>query len=640
DSHGGGGGETCECYWWRRQGNESRVFPSREALDLYERALALANSLEALGAASSSTPAPAPTPTSSATVSTAAASSRTTNRGIPVSRRAQRRCGPNEGHRSTQHHRSLLETLVVAASFLAHSASSPEQDPYSEIIRLEQKQQLAERSRRKRFSSAAALLDSPFPSILHQLSSAFPLPSLSSFSSSASALQPSPPPQPLFTSSLVPTVPVDARRRLLLLDDGREEGGACAPDDEGGVVDASAADQPFPALFGRSCLRKCASAAVWRACIAERPFLSRFTHGWVLARVLHDGVGVLEKQKKYAEAAACLRLLLSTPFCPGKRGHWWHRLSLNVEHMGRKKHSLILAETALNHDQPSLRLCDQLVLQKRVLKLAKPPLRWNKPSFLTRAAAAPLSSPFPAFSIASLKKPRSTTIYGRLVREEAKPGKKSTFVGHDGSRCTVEELALQYYAQEGRGWAGMHSENGIFKTLFGLLMWDVLFADVPGVFLTPFQVAPMDLATDAFATSRRSLIEQRLQEIRSQSMPKLLAEAWIHYGTQCLGVDWRYSLQHLQVVASCIGGNALANIFQLLAEDYKGWGHGLPDLLLWNEDGTAKLVEVKGPRDQLSAYQQVWLDQLLAVGVDCEVCFVLEHKGPTGHKRKRPSPDD
>lgn len=63
--------------------------------------------------------------------------------------------------------------------------------------------------------------------------------------------------------------------------------------------------------------------------------------------------------------------------------------------------------------------------------------------------------------------------------------------------------------------------------------------------------------------------------------------------------------------------------------------------LFWNFlAGTAKLVEVKGPRDQLSAYQQVWLDQLLAVGVDCEVCFVLEHKGPTGHKRKRPSPDD
>jgi hypothetical protein len=47
-------------------------------------------------------------------------------------------------------------------------------------------------------------------------------------------------------------------------------------------------------------------------------------------------------------------------------------------------------------------------------------------------------------------------------------------------------------------------------------------------------VAPMDLVTDAFATSRRSLIEQRLQQIRSQSMPKLLAEAWTHYGSLLL----------------------------------------------------------------------------------------------------------
>ncbi len=58
----------------------------------------------------------------------------------------------------------------------------------------------------------------------------------------------------------------------------------------------------------------------------------------------------------------------------------------------------------------------------------------------------------------------------------------------------------------------------------------------------------------------------------------------------------------------------------------------------WNSAGTAKLVEVKGPRDKLSAYQQVWLDQLLAVGIDCEVCLVLEHKGPSaGQKRKSPN---
>lgn len=109
-------------------------------------------------------------------------------------------------------------------------------------------------------------------------------------------------------------------------------------------------------------------------------------------------------------------------------------------------------------------------------------------------------------------------------------------------------------------------------------------------------------------------------------------------------------------------------MFRLLAQDYKGWGHGLPDLLLWKEngkrcppalshagalhpdpashwlpEGLAKLVEVKGPRDRLSAYQQVWLDQLLASGLDCEVCYVRElhaskvggSSSPEGHRKRK-----
>lgn len=50
------------------------------------------------------------------------------------------------------------------------------------------------------------------------------------------------------------------------------------------------------------------------------------------------------------------------------------------------------------------------------------------------------------------------------------------FYGLDGSQVTVEELALQHYAsEEAGGWHGMHSEGGVWGTLFGLLLWDVLF---------------------------------------------------------------------------------------------------------------------------------------------------------------------
>lgn len=67
-------------------------------------------------------------------------------------------------------------------------------------------------------------------------------------------------------------------------------------------------------------------------------------------------------------------------------------------------------------------------------------------------------------------------------------GKKNRFYGEDGEQCGVEQLVLQHYAGEGGGWHGVHTESGIWLTIFGLLMWDIIFADVPNVFRTKFQV--------------------------------------------------------------------------------------------------------------------------------------------------------
>lgn len=67
-------------------------------------------------------------------------------------------------------------------------------------------------------------------------------------------------------------------------------------------------------------------------------------------------------------------------------------------------------------------------------------------------------------------------------------GIKSIFYNENGERCGVEELALEYYSGEGGGWQGVHTESGIWLTIFGLLMWDVIFSDVPNAFCTKFQV--------------------------------------------------------------------------------------------------------------------------------------------------------
>lgn len=207
-------------------------------------------------------------------------------------------------------------------------------------------------------------------------------------------------------------------------------------------------------------------------------------------------------------------------------------------------------------------------------------------------------------------------------------GMKSRFYGEDGEQCGVEQLALQYYAGEGGGWQGVHTESGIWLTIFGLLMWDIIFADVPNVFHTRFQTAPLDLETQNFYVMRKSLIESHLEKINSNMAEEILITSWeSHVGVACRGVNWdRHSLSELRAAVTCIGGPCLASICRHLAQDYRSWSSGMPDLLLWrfHEDykGEAKLVEVKGPRDRLSEQQRAWLLLLMEYGFNVEVCKV------------------
>lgn len=60
---------------------------------------------------------------------------------------------------------------------------------------------------------------------------------------------------------------------------------------------------------------------------------------------------------------------------------------------------------------------------------------------------------------------------------------------------------------------------------------------------------------------------------RSGAAEEMLESVWLaQHGTLCRGINWdRHSLEDLTLIASCVGGRALAAICRLLAEDYSGW---------------------------------------------------------------------
>lgn len=328
------------------------------------------------------------------------------------------------------------------------------------------------------------------------------------------------------------------------------------------------------------------------------PFLGRFHAGWVRARTLDPLISALERAHAREVAVACLRRLLATPWVPRRRGRFWDRLSTNLTHLGQGAEALEACASGLA--DPHTDEATRRALRRRHQRLCRA-----------------LGLPAPALP-PEVEAPEVTLTVPVLA---SGPYRRTVFQGLDGAPCAVEALALQHYAAQ--GWSGIWGENVIHTTLFGLLLWDIVFAPVPDVFQTPYQDAPLDLRTEAFYPTRQPLIEARLEALRRGDAPRLLEAAWSHCGEACRGVYWQgWTREELGQICQALGGPALALLMGALARDWGGLSRGLPDLLLWRGVDEARLVEVKGPRDRLSEEQHAWLRRLMEGGIAVEVLRV------------------
>uniref|UniRef100_A0A673ZES1 Fanconi-associated nuclease n=1 Tax=Salmo trutta TaxID=8032 RepID=A0A673ZES1_SALTR len=354
-------------------------------------------------------------------------------------------------------------------------------------------------------------------------------------------------------------------------------------------------------------------------------FLRCFTTGWAYTRILSRGVEVLQRLRCYKEAVKELRSLLAqSVYCPDSRGRWWDRLALNLQqHLKLPEQAIRAIRDGLA--DPLVRTGHQLSLHQRANRMKESPSYKNY---------HPVLSDLPTIHINDVT---HVTIRGQLFPHEGGTGKNVFLMpaeegaegGYSTVMCSVEELSLAHYRRQGFD-QGIHGEGSTFSTLFGLLLWDVIFTEgIPDVFRNPYQPCPLDLFTDCFYGNRREAIETRVQvlcEASIETLHNLMAEAWTNQeGRVCSLVNWERfaSLQRAQSLVSCLGGSFLGGMITRMAKDYRHCRAGLPDLVVWNtSNNTYKLVEVKGPSDKLSQKQQIWLDELQRLGADVEVCHV------------------
>lgn len=170
----------------------------------------------------------------------------------------------------------------------------------------------------------------------------------------------------------------------------------------------------------------------------------------------------------------------------------------------------------------------------------------------------------------------------------------------------VELAAAQYLS---RHCDCFYVENTLFNGVLGLFIWDIVFADRPGVFFNPFQSAPADFYQPEFVAARQPLLQRRLQELceprfgaivkstfqRKRGIANPLV-AWQHLSEELLELALRHiPLSHWRCV------------FRRQLADLRHHCSGLPDLIAFPASGGYELVEVKGPSDRLQKNQLRWM---------------------------------
>ncbi|OJD29445.1 coiled-coil domain-containing protein mtmr15 [Diplodia corticola] len=386
----------------------------------------------------------------------------------------------------------------------------------------------------------------------------------------------------------------------------------------------------------------------------EGAYLRRLSPAWVYTRIVHKATYVLGKFKQHKREHELLtELLTQRLFHVSRRGAWYQRKALLEEHymaalmpsegLGEESQKRHWRQIALQTCEEGLQ--DHLVhqiyhydLQKRVTKLEKA-LKIAKRfqhSFSHVRLATPVEVTIEGIRIERSPTPNpnnntntTTTTTTTTTNRRGAAIRRTVWLDEreGGGECSVEAMCLSHYRARGGGgggWKGFHSEGGIVRTLFAYLFYDVLFAYVPHVFQTPFQTCPLDLHTDAFFAARRSAVDHRLARIANGGAAQLIRGVWDAHAerrTCVVGLDWGFDLGDLLEIAECFGGEALAAVCRVVAQEYGQRAGGVPDLFLWCPDrGEVMFAEVKSENDRLSDTQRLWIHVLTGAGVRVELC--------------------
>jgi hypothetical protein len=227
-----------------------------------------------------------------------------------------------------------------------------------------------------------------------------------------------------------------------------------------------------------------------------------------------------------------------------------------------------------------------------------------------------------------------------LNRLLAKKSKKAvTKHLHNSESVTIDILwkrqvefgVIDYYEQ--RGLKATFTENHLWRSLFGLMFWDIIFDTDTLAIHHPLQRSPSDLFKPTFFEKRKERMEERLLMLEDEDattvyMNRIFFEK---FGITNPLVDWYGGLFPLILtVLEKLSAEQISLIMLEMARSLRENVRGFPDLFMWG-DGEYSFIEVKSPTDSLSNQQLYWLRFFESINVRSKVLRV-EWGGEIGLK--------
>lgn len=184
-----------------------------------------------------------------------------------------------------------------------------------------------------------------------------------------------------------------------------------------------------------------------------------------------------------------------------------------------------------------------------------------------------------------------------------------------------ERAVVDWYTR--RGHEAWRAENTLWRTLFGLVFWDLLFGEAADARHSPFDALPAGVDDGGFYAQQQSAVEHTLATCATAPglQRQVVAAATRYHGEANAIFRWHApTLDGVFALARLGAPEAIVQILRELARDFRN-AHGFPDLLVV-DDGGLRFVEVKTSGDQLRRNQLLRIEQLRAAGLRADVLRV------------------